>query len=95
MTGANAAKPLLQTPHIALSDGTLCLPSKGVFVPSPLFLGYTVDNSMVASVAGAARLFSSLEETFRISWENGGTPPVTPVKALSTTIAPENFGVTV
>ena len=91
------ARPLLQVPHNVHMDGLLSRSSPGAQVPYPSFVGRWYPFTMAEDVLGAFLLFSvawgHLPEILVV--ENGGPLLVEPGKALSKTVSPETFGVTV
>ena len=58
VTSSAAAHTPLWTLRRTPLCGPLRPPSRGVFVPSPIFFGYMGGDAMAAAVAGAARLFA-------------------------------------
>ena len=96
-TSAALARPLQQAPHNVRLDGLLSRSSAGAKLPYPSSFGRQKTFTMVEDVVGAVLLFSAawghLLEILVV--ENVGPCPVEPGKALSKTVFPETFGVTI
>ena len=96
-TAAPAARNLLQALHNVQSNRTLRRSSAVAQVPYPSFVGIMCSSAMADNAASATHLFPPLEATSRRYWmyQNGGPHPFKPGKALSTTVSPDTFIVTV
>ena len=95
-TSAASARPLLQAPHNVRLDGMLRRFFEGTQVPYPSSVGRRYPFTMAEDVAGAVLFFVAAQGLLEIMIvENGGPYPVEPGEALSMTVAPETFGVTV